>query len=417
MSVYRDARRKRNKWVWEFRLRGVRYNSPRGYSSRRRAEAAERAFRQALEAPAEPPPPAEPPVESTTPTTFLELATAAMRKWEEAAHDPQWLATKRYVLRRYFREWMMLPVSEITPELVKRRVLEIKHETSPEAANRYLKILRAVFNAAGAPNPTAGIPFFPRMEQPAGEYVPTAADIKALLLKADPELRAYLEVSYHTAARPFEIARLAWKDVDFARGTVTLWTRKKSRDRSWTPREIPMNDTLRRALRQLRSREGELVFPNPRTGAAYMRRPKALKTLCRKAGIRPFCWRGLRKAAATEMLRAGVPVPVISKILGHTNIQTTMIYLGVDDDAMRWALAALNGIVTIPSGRDCKFPEDEKITSGSPVEAARAEGAPGRPLPYPRAAVMESLVGKEGFEPSTSCSRSQAVTSRTKRNS
>ena len=105
-----------------------------------------------------------------------------------------------------------------------------------------------------------------------------------------------------------------------------------------------MNDKLKGALQQAKEQahpEAEWVFPNRRTGRTYTRRPKLLKRLCRDAGVRVFQWRGLRKAAATEMLRSGIDVRTISDLLGHTSIDTTMRYLGVDDTRKREAVEGL----------------------------------------------------------------------------
>ena len=57
-------------------------------------------------------------------------------------------------------------------------------------------------------------------------------------------------------------------DVDFRKNTVcTLWTRKK-RTRSWSDREIPMNEDVRDALLWVKKHsdpDNPFVFPNPDT--------------------------------------------------------------------------------------------------------------------------------------------------------
>lgn len=53
-----------------------------------------------------------------------------------------------------------------------------------------------------------------------------------------------------------------------------------------------------------------------------------LKALAARAGIvKRVHPHGLRHTCALELYREGVPVPMISQILGHANIQTTWIYL------------------------------------------------------------------------------------------
>lgn len=43
----------------------------------------------------------------------------------------------------------------------------------------------------------------------------------------------------------------------------------------------------------------------------------------------------LRHNAATRLLRAGTPLPTISAILGHSNPDSTNVYLGMDTEQVR----------------------------------------------------------------------------------
>jgi len=411
MTVYKDTRRFRDPWVYDFRHKKVRHWA--AFSSEAKAKQGERTKRMEIAGLLPKSEPAAKPIvadvckspstilPSTTPITFLQVCTSAIQRWEEADHDKEWIRTKSYILKKHFQDWMLIGLDQITPNLIRERMLGLKSDISAEASNRYLKILRATFNAARIiPNPTDGLEFLPRMDQPAGQYVPTRAEFNKLLLHAGLELQDYLSFSYHTLCRPFEAQRARWADVDFRRGIVALWTRKKAKDRSWTPREIPMNESLRKSLLRQQERcrpEEPLIFPNPRTRDAFLRRPKVLRTLCLKAGIRPFHWRGLRKASATELLDAGVALPVISKLLGHTNVQTTMIYLGIDDTAKREAVAVLNGRQLKQSFFHSESHSGAQKGMHNGVQPENAS---------PCAGFGKQVVGKEGFEPSTSCSRS-----------
>lgn len=67
---------------------------------------------------------------------------------------------------------------------------------------------------------------------------------------------------------------------------------------------------------------------------------KLLIKYIRKAGINiednhPHGFHSLRNALAKNMLESGAPLPVISETLGHTNINTTSIYLKIDLKGLR----------------------------------------------------------------------------------
>ena len=58
------------------------------------------------------------------------------------------------------------------------------------------------------------------------------------------------------------------------------------------------------------------------------RRPHRMRRVAREGGVRRrFAPHQLRHAHAVEMAREGVPLTVIQRQLGHTNLAVTSIYL------------------------------------------------------------------------------------------
>jgi len=49
----------------------------------------------------------------------------------------------------------------------------------------------------------------------------------------------------------------------------------------------------------------------------------------------------LRHTFASRLIRKGVALPVVQKLLGHSTIQMTMRYVQVEDDQCRSAIDAL----------------------------------------------------------------------------
>ena len=70
---------------------------------------------------------------------------------------------------------------------------------------------------------------------------------------------------------------------------------------------------------------------------------RALKSAATKAGMEGIGLHTLRHSAATTMLTNGVPLKVVSEILGHASIVITAdIYGHVSPDVSREALATLS---------------------------------------------------------------------------
>jgi hypothetical protein len=96
-----------------------------------------------------------------------------------------------------------------------------------------------------------------------------------------------------------------------------------------TPRKVPMIRMLHEILsRRYLSWDKGLpwVFINrykhPQTNkpinGPFLYRKKLMRTLCRKAGVRPFGFHSIRHAGASIMENSNVPVRAIQRILGHS---------------------------------------------------------------------------------------------------
>jgi site-specific recombinase XerD len=119
------------------------------------------------------------------------------------------------------------------------------------------------------------------------------------------------------------------------------------------PRTVPIPrpaaEILIRYLAEVRPRcpASPYVFASPRVlpGSPHVGRVdlQGVRELCRRAGDRagvagphhPHRW---RHSYATELLRAGVDLHVVQRLLGHANLETTTRYLHLVDEDLRAAI-------------------------------------------------------------------------------
>ncbi len=88
---------------------------------------------------------------------------------------------------------------------------------------------------------------------------------------------------------------------------------------------------------------------------------KAWTNSRRRAGIQDFRWHDLRHTAASWMVQAGVPLDVVQKVLGHSDISTTMRYAHREDSAARTAVDAVAAHMRhIPQAADTQSIDDER---------------------------------------------------------
>ena len=127
-----------------------------------------------------------------------------------------------------------------------------------------------------------------------------------------------------TGCRKGEIVRLRWAEVN---GNMLVLADSKT-----GPRTIPLNDQARSLLERQAHGESEFVFPSPRC----VTRPRARDLplwyeIRREAKIEDVRLHDLRHTVASHAVMNGVSVPVVSRLLGHTNVQTTLRYAHLAD--------------------------------------------------------------------------------------
>ena len=277
-------------------------------------------------------------------------------EWKEThfeRYKPSTRRTARYVLEgRILPAFGSKPLDRIAPAQV-RKWFDAFSRTAPGNANNGLGVLRQIMNFAIAcghveTDPTRGIgrnrrPALTRflsreevdrlhriLDRHSGGRGAAQADIIRLLLL--------------TGCRKNEIVRLRWSEVQ---GNVLALADAKT-----GPRTVPLNARARAILERRPRGESAFVFPSPRDPSRPRGSELGLWYRVRKeAGIEDVRLHDLRHTHASHAVMNGVPVPVVSRLLGHSNPRMTLRYahLGdreIEDAAERvgQAIGAIMGI-------------------------------------------------------------------------
>lgn len=342
MSVYSD---KDKGWRYDFILNGQRYSGA-GYKTKRDARLAEAQRREEIEKKRE---------LIGIDMVFFDLVSIRLDHVKAYNSDSHY-HSYRCLAKKWVAQWGQKMCSEITTRMVQAYMLE-RRKVSPFTANKDLRYLRASFSYGKrkkliAVDPTEGIEFFP--EEKKIKYVPAPDDIDLVLAQADSDTQDYLWTIRETLGRMSEISNLTWDDVDLARRTVTLYTRKK-RGGHRTPRRVPMTEKLFEILNrrfEARDQSKPWVFWHrywSRKEGKFLEGPfgdrkRLMEKLCKKAGVRYFRFHALRHSGASLMDNHNVPIGAIQRILGHENRKTTEIYLHSMGRAERDAMAVFERV-------------------------------------------------------------------------
>jgi site-specific recombinase XerD len=167
-------------------------------------------------------------------------------------------------------------------------------------------------------------------------------------------IAVYLWTVYSMGLRLEEGLNLQVGDVDAARGLVHIHRGKGAKDRY-----VPIPSSTLQWLREywLTHQHPRLLFPaegRDHKQAATAKNPmaqstvqKPMKQIVDQIGFgKKICIHTLRHSYATHLLEAGVSLKVIQKYLGHSSLQTTMIYLHLTEIAETDARQAIEKVMT-----------------------------------------------------------------------
>ena len=180
------------------------------------------------------------------------------------------------------------------------------------------------------------------------KVIPTPEEMARILVAAGPH-RPFLLVLFHTMGRVGEIFRLKWDDINFDRQEFRLWTRKR-KGGNWEFDWLPMNKDLEKVLRDLwkKRTQDEWVFLSPRTGTRFVDRYDIFRRICDRAGVRRYSYHTIRHFVASFLYdKMKRPISEISKLLRHTNVQTTERYLQLVAPHLRDTMRLLEGDVAV----------------------------------------------------------------------
>ncbi|HXF53402.1 MAG TPA: tyrosine-type recombinase/integrase [Hyphomicrobiaceae bacterium] len=279
---------------------------------------------------------------------------------------------------------------DIRPELGAKKVAEvtfadmdalhrkITRRGAPYEANRVVRIASKMFNLAvkwrmRPDNPTKGIEL--NSEERRERYIDPEKElpalIKALAEHADQQAADIIRLLLLTGARRGEVQAMRWDQLNLGNGT---WTKLSAHTKQKKPHHAVLSAAAVRLLKKLRTEaeataaaNGETVsdwvFPSRGVTGHRVEIKKDWRAICKAAGItrtsmvrntngelRPIVKHGarihdLRHSYASILASAGLSLPIIGALLGHTQPATTARYSHLFSNPLRRATEHVAAIV------------------------------------------------------------------------
>jgi integrase len=147
-------------------------------------------------------------------------------------------------------------------------------------------------------------------------------------------IQAALLVALLTGARRSEVLNMQWTQIDFDQAVWRIPQTKAGR-----PHLLPLPKPVMELLRSLpRQDESLYVFCGHRKGRPLVNVSKPWKRIRTRAGLQDVRVHDLRRTLGSWLAVSGASLPLIGKVLNHTNPSTTAIYSRLHLDAVRAAL-------------------------------------------------------------------------------
>lgn len=177
---------------------------------------------------------------------------------------------------------------------------------------------------------------FPRQQKKRLPRVLSELEVRRLLESArNLKEQAMLMTLYGTGLRLSELLHLRIQDIDSSKMQVRVLEGKGAKDRNVVLSQALL-EVLRRYFQQYRPVSWLFYGRTPQQPLDERVVQRMVRGLSQKAGLREgVTTHSLRHSFATHLLEHGTELPYIQQLLGHRNIQTTMLYLRVSPPALR----------------------------------------------------------------------------------
>jgi integrase len=252
----------------------------------------------------------------------------------------------------------------ILPALGKRKVADITradltklhhaNRAAPYQANRVLAVVGKMFNLAerwglrpDASNPCRHVEKFTekKRERMLSPVERARLGDALAVYGGSPYTVAAIKLLVFTGARVGEVLGLRWEWIDFERGEARLPDSKTG------VKTLHFPPPALSVLEELPRLDGNpYVIAGAKSGAAMVNLEKPWRAIRKAAALEDVRLHDLRHAFASVAASSGMGLPIIGKMLGHSQPATTARYAHLASDPVKAAAAAVAGKIAAAMG-------------------------------------------------------------------
>ena len=247
-------------------------------------------------------------------------------------------------------------LEEFRRELRERRHPRTGKPLSTKTVNIVLSLVKQMLGSAVAwerlgTNAAAALKLFKMPEQ---EYSWWPAEERDFFLRQaariDPEFAELCLVAVHTGLRRGELAALERRQLDFEGRMITVGSshcyksgERLERTKTGRIRHVTMRPVVLQALlsRKLMAPTAKVFGP-----AVLLHSARRLRRLAKEVGVTPLRFHDLRHTFASNLVREGLPLYNVQRLLGHTTATMTQRYAHLAPGDLMAPLGAVHDLRT-----------------------------------------------------------------------
>lgn len=234
----------------------------------------------------------------------------------------------------------------------------ITDDGRPVRANRILAIASKMFALSLVPMPGENTPWrsadlgnpckgIERNHEEARERFFSQAELEAIsdALKQYPGVAAdCVRLIMFTGCRPGEAMQAEWQEFDAEPG---YWIKPSAHVKQRKTHRLPLNPPAVELVNRLRrNRKGSWVFPGDKPGEHLAALWHVWHFVREKTGLGSSArLYDLRHSFASVGAGGGLSLPIIGKLLGHTQSRTTQRYAHLADDPLKEATDKIGAVI------------------------------------------------------------------------
>ncbi|MBR5549408.1 MAG: site-specific integrase [Kiritimatiellae bacterium] len=318
------------------------------------------------------------------------------------------LVSKRMVWMAFAR-WMehyhieIGHLAEVTEEAVAEYLAEFRCHHSATTYNNHVCVLREIFRVLAD---KAGVTHDPwekvslRSDDSISRRELSIDEVERLYVAAVKEGWAWkllLMTGIYTGLRLGDCCRLKWENVNLEHRVIQVIPEKTKRHMHGRPITIPIHPSLLDAFITAKQERNVTSggFVNPTIGKMYLDNrwhvDEGLRKIFKGANITMSVkmegrsrksvvasFHSLRHTFVSLSANAGVPLPVVQSIVGHTSTAMTRHYYHENEDVLRQAVSAIPSFGTEGGWKPAVARSAAGAAIDPPARASRTEGVPAR---------------------------------------